>query len=227
MALAIFDLDNTLLAGDSDHLWGEFLAAEGAVDPDRHRRENDRFHRDYLAGRLDIHAFLRFAFRPLAELPRSRLDALRERFIADHIEPIVLPAGRTLIDRHRGAGDSLLIVTATNSFVTAPIAELLGIEHLIATEPETDAEGIFTGRVAGTPAFREGKIVRLDHWLAEQGASLTGSHFYSDSRNDLPLLERVAHPVAVDPDATLAGHARDRGWPRLTLRQGDHPRALE
>lgn len=217
MALAIFDLDNTLIAGDSDYLWGEFLVARGLVDGEFYTRTNDRFYQDYRAGTLDIDAFLRFALTPLREHPRALLEALRERFVEELIEPIMLSAARDLIAAHREAGDTLLIISATNTFVTAPIAERFGIAHLIATEPEL-LDGCYTGAVAGVPAFREGKVRRLEDWLAGRGETLAGSSFYSDSHNDLPLLSLVDRPVAVDPDPILLGYAEGRGWPILSLR---------
>jgi HAD superfamily hydrolase (TIGR01490 family) len=216
MALAIFDLDNTLLTGDSDYLWGQFLCEIGVVDRTRYERENDRFYADYRAGRLDIMAFLRFSLAPLAAHPRARLDDWHQRFMAEKIDPLIGKPAQALVARHRAAGDTLMIITATNAFVTAPIAARFGIPHLIATEPEV-VDGQYTGRVAGTPSFREGKVERLDGWLAERGESLEGAWFYSDSHNDLPLLERVTHPVAVDPDSTLAMHARSRNWPVISL----------
>jgi HAD superfamily hydrolase (TIGR01490 family) len=217
MALAIFDLDNTLLAGDSDYLWGQFLVERGLVDGDLYARENERFYRDYREGTLDIHAFLRFALRPLREHPRALMEALREDFLRESIEPIMLPAASALIGAHRAAGDTLLIVTATNAFVTAPIAAAFGVPNLIATEPE-ERGGAYTGEVAGTPAFREGKVQRLNDWLAVSGRDLVGSSFYSDSHNDLPLLLRVDRPVAVDPDPLLRAEAEARGWAVLSLR---------
>lgn len=217
MALALFDLDNTLLAGDSDHLWGGFLVNRGLVDGEHYARENDRFYRDYQHGSLDITAFLRFSLRPLREHPRARLEALRAEFIRECIDPIILPAARELVERHRAAGDTLMIITATNAFVTAPIAERFGIAHLIATLP-AEHDGRFSGEHAGIPAFREGKVQRLEHWLATHGGDLAGSTFYSDSHNDLPLLERVEHAVAVDPDPQLREAALERGWAVISLR---------
>jgi len=217
MALAIFDLDNTLLAGDSDLLWGRFLVARGLVDAEVFARENERFYRDYQQGTLDIEAFLRFALRPLRDHPRGLMESLRAEFLQECIVPIMLSAARELIATHRAAGDTLVIITATNAFVTAPIAERLDIPHLIATEPEL-RDGRYTGEVAGVPAFREGKVRRLDAWLAAQGADLRGSSFYSDSHNDLPLLERVERPVAVDPDPLLREAAMARRWPIISLR---------
>ncbi|OHV09748.1 HAD family hydrolase [Kushneria phosphatilytica] len=217
MRLAIFDLDNTLLAGDSDHSWGEFLVEQGAVDAERYRRENDRFHEEYNNGTLDIDAYLRFALAPLAEHRPEQLNAWHKQFMASRIEPMILPRGEELLAEHRARGDHLLIITATNRFVTGPIAERLGVEDLIAIEPER-IDGRYTGRVSGIPSFREGKITRLEQWLAETGHSLEGAWFYSDSQNDLPLLERVDHPVAVDPDPVLETTARDRNWRIITLR---------
>lgn len=217
MPLAIFDLDNTLIGGDSDYLWGQFLCAVGAVDPEYFAREHDRYYRDYLAGTLDIDAFLTFQLAPLARHPVATLMAWRERFLEEHIRPILLPKADALIARHREQGDTLLIITATNRFVTAPIADLLGIDDLIATNPEMEGEA-FTGRVAGVPSFAMGKVIRLEAWRRERGLDLAGSTFYSDSRNDLPLLERVERPVAVDPDPALEAVARERGWAVLSLR---------
>ncbi len=223
MHLAIFDLDNTLLAGDSDYLWGRFLAEEGVVDGESYERENRRYYEAYRAGTLDIQAFLAFALRPLARLPRERLEALRTRFVAERILPIIPEASRRLLAEHRARGHRLLILTATNRFVTTPIAAELGVTDLLATEPE-EVGGRYTGRVAGVPCFREGKVQRLEAWLAEQGLplgpTLERAWFYSDSHNDLPLLERVGHPVAVDPDPRLLAVARARGWPVRSLREG-------
>jgi HAD superfamily hydrolase (TIGR01490 family) len=226
MTLAIFDLDNTLIAGDSDYLWGQYLVELGVVDGPAYEAANERFYADYRAGTLDIDAFLRFALRPLCEHATDELMRWRAEFIRRRIEPIMLAAARDLIERHRSGGDTLLIVTATNAFVTAPIAAGFGIPHLIATEPEL-AGGRYTGAVAGTPAFQQGKVERLEDWLTEHGETLHGSHFYSDSINDLPLLERVDHPVAVDPDARLHAIAAERGWPILSLRGTDGDRARE
>ena len=217
MALAIFDLDNTLLDGDSDYLWGVFLSEKGIVDRDYYEQENQRFYDDYKAGRLDIYAFLRFSLRPLKENSLEALLAWREEFMRDCIEPIILPAGRALIEKHRNAGDTLLIVTATNAFVTAPIAERLGVEHLIATDPEM-VDGRYTGEVAGEPSFKEGKVIRLHRWLGAHSQDLSGSSFYSDSHNDIPLLEKVENPVAVNPDEQLAARAEVSGWPVISLK---------
>lgn len=219
MALALFDLDNTLLGGDSDYLWGRFLVEQGIVDGESYERENRAYYEQYKAGTLNIQEFLAFSLRPLAEHPPERLHAWREQFIARLIDPIILPDARALVERHRKQGDTPVIITATNRFVTAPIAARFGIDHLIATEVEMDGDR-YTGRSTGIPCFQNGKVARLQEWLNAQQADLDGSWFYSDSHNDLPLLEQVAHPVAVDPDDTLAHHARARGWPIMSLRQG-------
>jgi HAD superfamily hydrolase (TIGR01490 family) len=217
MALAIFDLDNTLIAGDSDYLWGVFLAERSVVDAQEYERENERFYREYREGRLDIHEFLRFSLRVLHENRQEDLLRWRDEFVREKIEPIITAPARALVERHRNAGDTLLIITATNSFVTSPIAARFGIPNLIATIPE-QRDGRFTGEVEGTPSFQEGKVERLQRWLRVAGGDLAGSSFYSDSHNDIPLLERVDKPVAVDPDEHLAQHARKRGWPVISLR---------
>ena len=217
MPLAIFDLDNTLLGGDSDYLWGQFLVERGIVDKAYYERENERFYEEYRIGTLDIFEFLNFSLEPLARHDPDTLRRWREAFMEEKIRPILLPKARALLEEHRAAGRRLLIITATNSFVTRPIAEALGVEDLLATEPEM-RDGRYTGRVAGTPCFREGKVKRLRDWLREEGENLAESWFYSDSHNDLPLLELVTHPVAVDPDDTLAQHAEMRGWPVISLR---------
>lgn len=218
MTLALFDLDNTLLGGDSDYLWGRFLVEQGIVDGVNYERENLRFYKEYLAGTLDIYEFLRFQLRPLAEHDIDTLHRWREQYLARMIEPIILPAARALLQEHRAKGHTLVIITATNRFITGPIAEALGVEHLIATEPEMK-DGRYTGGVSGIPCFREGKVVRLRQWLGQHGETLEGSWFYSDSHNDLPLLEMVSNPVAVDPDKTLALHAEKAGWPIISLRE--------
>ncbi len=217
MSLAIFDLDNTLLSTDSDHAWGEFLLEQGAVDPVAYREANDRFLADYEAGTLDIQAFLEVALRPLAEHSPEQLAAWHQQFMASKIEPHILPKGEELVARHRVRGDTLLIVTATNRFITGPIAKRLGIDELIAVEPEV-VDGRYTGRATGIPSYREGKVKRLEAWLADKDQSLDGSWFYSDSHNDLALLERVDHPVAVDPDPSLREEAEARGWKIISLR---------
>ena len=217
MSLAIFDLDNTLLSIDSDHAWGEFLLEQGAVDPVAYREANDRFLADYEAGTLDIHAFLEVALRPLAENSPEQLAAWHQQFMASKIEPHILAKGEELLARHRTRGDTLLIVTATNRFITGPIAERLGVDDLIAVEPEI-VDGRYTGRVSGTPSYREGKVVRLEAWLADKEHTLEDAWFYSDSHNDLALLELVEYPVAVDPDPSLREVAEARGWRIISLR---------
>ena len=218
MRLALFDLDNTLLAGDSDFEWAQFLIDRGVLDREVYEARNRDFYDQYKAGTLDIHEFLDFQLKPLSRHPRTQLDAWHREYMAKKVIPMIAPGTPELLKRH--ADDVCLIVTATNSFVTAPIARHLGVPQLIATEPE-QVNGEFTGRVAGTPSFREGKVARLDAWLSAQGrtwADVTESWFYSDSLNDLPLMARVHHPVAVDPDATLRAHAEAQGWPLISLR---------
>ena len=217
MTLAIFDLDNTLLGGDSDYLWGEYLIEQGIVDAQTYRRENDRFYEEYKAGTLDIFEFLEFSLAPLARYDMDTLNRLRTQFMEDKVHGILLPAAQELLDRHRAHNHTLLIITATNRFVTEPIARRLGVPHLLATEPEV-VNDRYTGRVAGTPCFREGKVQRLRQWLADNGENLQDSWFYSDSHNDLPLLELVSHPVAVDPDETLTWHAQQMSWRIISLR---------
>lgn len=217
VSLAIFDLDNTLLSIDSDHAWGEFLLEQGAVDPIAYREANERFMADYNAGTLDMAAFLEMALKPLADNTPEQLAAWHQQFMASKIEPNILPKAEELLARHRTKGDTLLIVTATNLFITAPIAERLGVDHLIAVEPER-IDGRYTGRVSGTPSYREGKVTRLEKWLHDQDLTMEGAWFYSDSHNDLPLLEIVEHPVAVDPDDTLRKVAEERQWRIMSLR---------
>jgi HAD superfamily hydrolase (TIGR01490 family) len=220
MRLVLFDLDNTLLAGDSDHEWGRFLIDHGIVDRAQYETRNQAFYEDYKAGRLDIYAFLGFALRPLATHSLAQLEAWRAEYMVTRIVPMMTQAARDLVARHLADADLVAVITATNSFVTAPIAKAFGIPHLIATEPEF-VDGRFTGEVSGTPCFREGKITRLNEFLAHVGTRfdcLTSSRFYSDSLNDLPLLEKVQHPVAVDPDPTLRAHAVAHGWPVISLR---------
>ena len=219
--LTLFDLDNTLLAGDSDYGWAQFLIAEGVLDGSDYERRNAEFFADYQAGRIDIRAFLDFQLRPLAEHDPPQLLAWRDRFIAEQIRPMLLPKAQALVAERLAAGDLVAVVTATNSFITAPIAGLYGIPHLLATEPEM-AGGRYTGRTAGIPCFQAGKLSRVEDWLAGLGLGLAqfeASWFYSDSHNDLPLLSAVSHPVAVDPDPVLARHAGERGWPIVSWRE--------
>ncbi len=216
MALALFDLDNTLLAGDSEHAWGEFLIEIGAVDEEEFRAENDRLYDEYLAGTLDIYESIRFQLGPLMEHPPETLRRWQEEFMRSRIEPMITQAAVDLVEEHRGSGDDLAIITASNSFVTRPIADRFGVRELLAIELER-IYGRYTGRVLGTPTFQEGKVLRLQEWIESNGRTLEGSHFYSDSHNDLPLLQLVDHPVAVDPDPVLRAHAEAMGWPILRL----------
>ncbi|MBI4293307.1 MAG: HAD family hydrolase [Betaproteobacteria bacterium] len=214
MELVLFDLDNTLLSGDSDFEWGQFLIDQGVLDRHFYESENLRFYEDYKAGRLDIHEFLGFALAPLARFPREQLVLWHTQFMERKIRPIIRARGRERLAHHLGQGSLCAIITSTNSFVTAPIARELGVAHLIATEPEIK-DGRYTGRPEGMPCFREGKIACLERWLHAQGkhwGAFSASWFYSDSRNDIPLLEKVTHPVAVDPDDTLKQMALERGW---------------
>ena len=220
MNLALFDLDNTLLSGDSDFEWAQFLISKGVLDREVHEARNIEFFEQYKAGTLDIHAFLDFQLAPLSRHPRDELDAWHREFVTTRIRPLISSAARELVARHAKAGDLLAIVTATNSFVTGPIAHEFNVPHLIATIPAQE-NGRFTGQPRGTPSFREGKIVRVDAWLESLGlwlGSFEQSWFYSDSHNDLPLLEKVTHPVAVDADTTLAEVATRRGWTQISLR---------
>jgi HAD superfamily hydrolase (TIGR01490 family) len=217
MALAIFDLDNTLLGGDSDHAWGEFVCELGIVDPVAFGRRNDEFFRDYQAGELDIDAYLRHALSPLAGQDMTTVDGWHRQFMASKVQPMLLPAAEELLSRHRRAGDDLLIITATNRYITAPIAALLGVTDLLACEARI-VNGRYTGEPTGVPSYAQGKVTRLQQWLGETGKSLQGSWFYSDSHNDLPLLRAVDHPVAVDPDDTLLAVAESAGWPIISLR---------
>ena len=216
MALAIFDLDNTLLRGDSDYLWGMYLIDKGTVDRESHQRENERFYQEYLNGQMDIMAFLRFQLAPLARIPMPELLQMREEFLEHYIKPIITQQARELVEKHRQQGDTLIIITATNDFVTRPIAELFGVNELIATNAEL-IENQYTGAVSGIPSYQQGKVTRLHEWLDKTDNDMQGSWFYSDSHNDLPLLEEVDNPVAVNPDPQLARHAEKAGWQVLTL----------
>jgi HAD superfamily hydrolase (TIGR01490 family) len=215
--LALFDLDNTLLGGDSDHAWGAYLCERGIVDASRYQARNDAFYADYLAGRLDVQAYQDFCQELLGRTDMAQLAEWHREFMSDCIEPIILSKGEALLAEHRKAGDRVVIITATNRFITAPIAARLGVDTLLATECEI-IDGRYTGRCTDVPCFQEGKVTRLNRWLGETGLSLDGSSFYSDSINDLPLLEQVTHPVAVDPDPKLRAEAEKRGWPVISLR---------
>ena len=221
--LALFDLDHTLLPFDSDYEWGQFLVRQGVVDALDYAQQNDQFYADYKLGKLDIDAFLRFALKPLSEHPRAQLQQWHDAFMAEVIVGKLHPAAIALVRRHQEAGDLCCVVTATNSFVTRPIVNAFGITHLVATEPATvnqDAKQMFTGKVHGIPSFREGKIQRVQDWLASLGHAMDRmekSYFYSDSLNDLPLLEAVSHPIATNPDPRLRAEAEKRQWPILEL----------
>jgi HAD superfamily hydrolase (TIGR01490 family) len=217
VALVIFDLDNTLIAGDSDHAWGEFLVEQKIVDADYYQTKNDQFFQDYQSGSLVIEEYLAFALEPLAKHTLEDLLSWREDFLSEKILPLMLPKAKALIEKHRKQGDYLLIITATNHFVTELIAKLLNVDDLIATNPEQNSVG-FTGKVAGTPSFKEGKITRLNEWLKCNNHSMTGSYFYSDSHNDLPLLQLVDNPVAIDPDETLRTYCEKNNWVIQSLR---------
>ncbi|RFC38507.1 MAG: HAD-superfamily subfamily IB hydrolase, TIGR01490 [Candidatus Nitrotoga sp. LAW] len=220
MNLALFDLDNTLLNGDSDFEWAQFLIEQGVLDRELFEAKNLAFYEQYKAGTLDIYEFLDFQLKPLSRHARKVLNGWRDNFMQRKVRGMMTVPAQELVARHRAAGDVCVIITATNSFVTSPIAREFGVEHLIATEPE-EKDGEFTGCVAGVPCFREGKITRLESWLAQRGwgwDSFADSFFYSDSLNDLPLLAKVNNPIAVDPDATLRKHAEQHGWRILTLR---------
>ena len=216
MALAIFDLDYTLLSCDSDHSWGEFLCQKGIVDEQVYRETNDKFLQQYLSGTMDIREFLRFALKPLTELPLEQLKQLHQEFMASCILPMITDKAKALLQQHRDQGDYLLIITATNGFITRPIAEYLGVDDILATDPEFK-EGRYTGEIVGTPCFQHGKVDRLNAWLEQTGHSLEGASFYSDSINDLPLLEAVEKPVATNPDERLLAIATERDWPVMRL----------
>jgi len=218
--LAIFDLDNTLLAGDSDFQWGQFLIEKGLLKREEHEARNIEFYEDYKAGRLDIHAFLNFQLKPLSDHPRAKLNEYLAQYIESKVRPMMTEKARALVNQHKANGDLLMIITATNSFVTGPIAAAFGVEHLIGTDPE-QVNGEFTGKVAGLPSFQEGKVTRLNDWLSARGQSLADfetTWFYSDSHNDLPLMKRVSQPVAVDPDDVLRTYAEQQSWPIISLR---------
>ncbi len=218
--LALFDLDNTLLAGDSDYNWSLFLIKQGLLDEKTHHERNEQFYLDYKNGNLDIYKFLAFQLKPLSEHSVADLNALHAKFMDSVIRPMMTQKAQDLVNQHKAQGDLCLVITATNSFVTKPIAQAYGIAHLIGTDPEM-VNGAYTGGVAGVPSFQEGKVTRLKQWLAERGQELADfeqSYFYSDSHNDLPLMKLVTHPVAVDADAKLTDYALQHGWPHISLR---------
>lgn len=217
MSLAIFDLDNTLISDDSDHLWGQFLVEKKLVDSEHYDRVNSQFYHDYCQGNLDIDKYLTFALSFLAEHPLEKLHQWREQFINEKIRPLVLPAAQALVKKHRDMGDTLIVITATNQFVTEPIVKLFGIPNMLATKPEL-IDGRYTGRYVNEPCYQQGKVTRLNQWLNSNNADLTDSTFYSDSHNDIPLLEKVSHPIAVDPDEKLKRHADENSWRIISLR---------
>ncbi|MEY3883050.1 MAG: hypothetical protein RIS87_1084 [Pseudomonadota bacterium] len=218
--LALFDLDNTLLAGDSDYSWSLFLIEQGLLDASSHRARNEQFYQDYKNGNLDIYKFLEFQLKPLSQHSVAFLDTLHLKFMQEVIRPMMTTKAQDLVNKHQAAGDLCLIITATNSFVTRPIAEAYGIEHLIGTDPEM-IDGRYTGGVSGVPSFQAGKVTRINQWLAERQQQLSDfetSYFYSDSHNDLPLMKLVTNPVAVDADETLTEYAKAQHWPHISLR---------
>ena len=217
MTLAIFDLDNTLIGGDSDHLWGQFVCEQGLVNSEDFSRRNEAFYADYEAGTLDIIAYLRFSLGTLKGHPPEQLDRWHQAFMDSKIKPIMLPAAEALIADHRRRDHELLIITATNHFITEPIATALGVNELLACEAEI-VDGLYTGEPSGIPSYHAGKVTRLQQWLRDRDGDLEGAWFYSDSHNDLPLLELVDNPVAVDPDDTLRARAAELGWPVISLR---------
>lgn len=217
MTLAIFDLDNTLLGGDSDNQWGQFACQRGLVDAADFGARNEQFFNDYKSGKLDINAYLRFALSSIAGRSLEEVASLHQEFMATRIRPILLPKAGQLIASHRARGHDLLIITATPDFITRPIARLLEVPELIASESEVVA-GSYTGEPRGIPSYHSGKVTRLNSWLAAREISLEGAFFYSDSHNDLPLLELVDNPVAVDPDDTLRDRAATENWPIISLR---------
>ncbi len=216
MALVLFDLDNTLLGGDSDHEWGNFLVKKGLVDGPSYTAANDAFYEKYKAGCLDIVEYSAFSFTPLSQHSMAELQVLHAEFMESVIRPMVGKKAKLLVEKHRRKGDILVIITATNSFVTKPIAELFGIDNLIATEVQVE-NGRFVNKIDGIPCYQEGKVERLQDWLLSNRLTLENSVFYSDSINDLPLLETVASPVAVDPDHKLKEIANQRGWKIMSL----------
>ena len=218
--LALFDLDNTLLAGDSDYNWSLFLISEGLLDAKMHFERNEKFYADYKTGQLNIVEFLKFQLKPLSEHPKAFLDELHLKYMQKIIRPMMTVKAQNLVDKHKAAGDLCIVITATNSFVTKPIATAFGIEHLIGSDPEM-VNGQYTGGVTGVPTYQEGKVTRINQWLAERGQHLSDfevSYFYSDSHNDLPLMKLVTNPVAVDADEILTAYAQEQAWPLISLR---------
>jgi HAD superfamily hydrolase (TIGR01490 family) len=218
MPLSIFDLDNTLIINDSDFLWGQYLVEHNIVDPVKYEEKNRQFYEDYEQGLLDIDSYLRFSLEPLTQFPLDQLYQWRSHYVETVISTLIAPGTPALLQKHREQGDTLIIISATNLFITKPIADLLGIEHVLSTEPEM-VNGQYTGNYIGTPTFQLGKVTALQSWMEQHNESLAGSSFYSDSHNDLPLLEQVEFPVAVNPDDRLAQTAQQRNWPILDLRK--------
>ncbi len=217
MRLTIFDLDNTLLHGDSDYAWGNFLVDKGVVDGDYYQRENDRFYEEYKNKTLDVFEYQRFALKPLTSMTISERESLHQEFMTQVVQGMQQPKAQALVAQHKQQGDTLLVITATNYFITAPIVRALGIDHLLATDPEI-IDDQFTGEVKGIPCFQEGKIERLQQWLSEQDASFSHTTFYSDSINDAPLLEYADTSIAVDPDERLSQIAKEKHWQIISLR---------
>ena len=218
--LALFDLDNTLLAGDSDYNWSLFLISEGLLDAKTHQDRNEQFYQDYKNGCLNITEFLAFQLKPLSEHSKQFLDELHVKYMDKVIRPMMTKKAQALVDKHKAAGDLCVVITATNSFVTKPIATAYGIEHLLGSDPEM-VNGQYTGGVTGVPTYKEGKVIRLNQWLEARGSKLSDydvSYFYSDSHNDLPLMKLVTNPVAVDADETLTAYAKEQAWPAISLR---------
>ncbi len=216
MTLALFDLDNTLLSGDSDHGWGNFLIRKKLVDGESYQLANERFYELYKQGKLNIYEYATFSFQPLAERSMDELKNLHNEFMRDVIQPMIGDKAKALIQYHQNKGHILLVITATNSFITRPIVKAFGIDNLLATEPRI-VDGRYTNEIEGTPCFHEGKVIRLQQWLKQKKMGLDGSYFYSDSHNDLPLMEIVETAIAVDPDEKLAEIAKKRGWKIISL----------
>lgn len=217
MTLALFDLDNTMIAGDSDHAWGEFIVERGLVDAEEYRRMNDEFYDEYLTGGLDCAAYLRFALEPLSRFSMEELHSLHQEFMASKVSEMWLTAADDLVEKHRAQGHRLIVITATSRFVVEPIVRKFGITDILCSEPEV-RDGRYTGDFVEEPCFSEGKVTKLERWLARQNEDIEGAWFYSDSFNDIPLLEKVDNPVAVDPDDSLKEHAEKSGWETISLR---------
>jgi HAD superfamily hydrolase (TIGR01490 family) len=217
MPLTIFDLDETLIAADSDHEWGQFVVDKGLVDAEKHSKKNDAFYEQYKAGQLNIDEYLQFSCSVLTQHSIEDLHRLRSEFFAQRILPIILDKARDLVKKHREQGDTLLVITSTIEFVTRPIVNEFEIDTLIAPDPEI-VSNRYTGKIVGVPSFAAGKVTRLEQWLADRQETLEGSSFYSDSHNDLPLLRLVDNPIAVDPDPTLREEAEEKQWPIISLR---------